>query len=291
MPQELDIRLKRASMHFHNPPLPQVIEAALGTFALVHVASGLARGKLTLADGRVAWSLSRKSRRGAMFLLAPGARFESETVSESTEAYVFVFECGVLWADKNMARLHLALPGGETQRLEMVRPLAAQEILVLRPFTEMICKYLWNARTQGMAQKSQWFFNALLSYMFVDHAAVLAQTRENYRSGGLKRLMEREDHKVKLGDMARMLGKPERRLRRHFKEEFGTTPSKARTADTMHLALYMIENTDLRFKEIAARLGMSSANYFSAFVRRNSGMTAKALRAVAQGDQPGTPRQ
>ncbi len=88
-------------------------------------------------------------------------------------------------------------------------------------------------------------------------------------------------HRVKLGEMARELNHSPSWLRTRFKEATGATPRTVKQAQTLHLAKYYIRQTKLPFRQIALRLGMSSASYFSYYVRHHLGKTPRQLRAAS----------
>ena len=88
-------------------------------------------------------------------------------------------------------------------------------------------------------------------------------------------------HRVKLGEMARELHHSPSWLRTRFEESIGVSPRTAKQAQTLHLAKYYIQQTKLPFRQIALRLGMSSASYFSYYVRHHLGKTPRQLRAAS----------
>ncbi|MBQ6925204.1 MAG: helix-turn-helix transcriptional regulator, partial [Kiritimatiellae bacterium] len=126
---------------------------------------------------------------------------------------------------------------------------------------------------------AQLLFQALFSTFFA-LKGVFA-THEGDATEQLEKLIEMKGHRVKLGEMARELHHSPSWLRARFRVERGSTPGKAKQAQTLHLAQYYIQQTKLPFRQIALRLGMSSASYFSYYVRRHLGKTPRQLRAAS----------
>ena len=283
-----EITFLNAYMHFHRPSFPTPFTPPAGTFGVVYVASGLLSGVLHLPQGLTAYRAPGRIGEGVMLLVPPGAVFDAVFNDAHMEAYRFLFSCDVIELDSSGMRYVLALPDGGSLRLDLVHRLSAHEVVIFRPVTEWICKHYYAKTVPGAHLRAQFLFQALFSTFFAIKGVFA--THEGDAAQQLEKLIEMEGHRVKFGEMARELHHSPSWLRARFKEAQGTTPLAAREAQTLHLAQYYIRQTKLPFRQIALRLGMSSASYFSYYVRRHLGASPRQLRRAAARDGRGFQR-
>ena len=274
-----EITFLEAHMHFKIPPFPTPFTPPAGTFGVVYVASGLLSGSLHLPQGFTAYRAPGRIGEGVMLLVPPGAVFDAVFNEESMEAYRFLFSSDAIGLDSSGMRYVLALPEGGLLRLNLVHRLSAHEIVLFRPVTEWICKHYYARTVPGAHLRAQLLFQALFSTFFAIKGVFA--THEGDAPEQLEKLIEMKGHRVKLGEMARELNHSPSWLRTRFKEATGATPRTVKQAQTLHLAKYYIRQTKLPFRQIALRLGMSSASYFSYYVRRHLGKTPRQLRAAS----------
>ena len=279
MARNPEIHLLEAHMNFHIPPFPTPFTPPAGAFGVVYVASGLLSGSLHLPQGFTVYRAPGRIGEGVMLLVPPGATFVSAFDEGCMEAYQFLFSCEAIGLDPTGLRYVLALPEGGLLRLNLVHRLSAHEIVLFRPVTEWICKHYYARTIPGAHLRAQLLFQALFSTFFA-LKGVFA-THEGDATEQLEKLIEMKGHRVKLGEMARELHHSPSWLRTRFEESIGVSPRTAKQAQTLHLAKYYIQQTKLPFGQIALRLGMSSASYFSYYVRRHLGKTPRQLRAAS----------
>ncbi len=285
-----EFKLIEAHMNFHVPAFPELLAPEEGKFVLVYVASGLLHGVLHLPQGVTVYRASGRTNESVMLLIPPGATFTSSFDSARMEAYHFLFSCDAIALDLNRMRYGLTLPDGNIQRLELVHRLTAHEVVLLRPMTEWICKYFYAHDNPGAQFKSLLFFQALFSVFFAIPGAYA--THENDEPAvRLQKLIEIEGHDVGIGAMFHELGHSPGWLRARYRERYKENPSVQRREQTLHLAKYYIRRTELPFNEIAKRLGMSSATYFSYYIHHYLGKTPREIRAAAQKRHVKKPRE
>ena len=215
------------------------------TYQLLFIASGLRRGRLHLPDGRNPYRVPPQGAEGLLLLVPPGADFTGVFAAEETEARVFSFRCPTLRPDEIRPRCLFTGPEGTVQAVDLAYRLSAYEVTILRPLSEE----LWMLSGPGLMN--------------------------------LEKLIETSPRGTTLEEMARALGHSTNWLRRHFESQLGRTPSSYRTSQTLHLARYYILRTQMPFKEICRRLGISSPSVFSRFIRQQTGKSPRALRAAA----------
>jgi AraC-like DNA-binding protein len=81
-----------------------------------------------------------------------------------------------------------------------------------------------------------------------------------------------------LADVAKGVGLNEYKLKRGFKELFGTTVFSYLTAQRLELAQKMLLDTDKTAAEIAFALGYATPQHFSEAFKKRFGVTPKAMR-------------
>jgi AraC family transcriptional regulator of adaptative response / DNA-3-methyladenine glycosylase II len=81
-----------------------------------------------------------------------------------------------------------------------------------------------------------------------------------------------------VGGLAARLGMGERQLRRLFAKHLGASPAAVARTERLHLAMRLIDQTDLPMTEIAAGAGFASLRRFNAAIRAAWGRPPTALR-------------
>ena len=281
-----EIELLKVHNHYHlNPPVPERNDSGGVTFWLLCLVSGMKSGAFLTPDGNAAYSVQPGGPcQAALVLLPPGSRAEARFAAIETEAFSYFFRCTELVWDATRSQTFLRLPNGSRQQMYTVRTLGAYEVVTMRPVFEKVITSFWAGNDDGAMIRAQLLFNGLFAHMFA-----IPFAREEYEympEQKLEKAIEREGHRVKLREMAAETGHSLRWVRERFRREYGTTPGVAKAHQTCHLARWFIENTEIPFKIIAERLGMSSANYFSHFVRRHFCTTPREMRKAAMRRAP-----
>jgi AraC-like DNA-binding protein len=88
----------------------------------------------------------------------------------------------------------------------------------------------------------------------------------------------RLDDPPRLADVARHVGLNEYKLKRGFKELFGTTVFSYLTAQRLELALKLLLDTDKTAAEVAFELGYATPQHFGEAFKKHFGTTPKAAR-------------
>lgn len=260
-------------------PPPPVLSPEDGALLLVYVASGMKRGTVVSPEGIELFRARDGIAGSVMLLLPPHCELHAEWSAQETEAYGFGFTWQGLEFDLVKRRFMVEAPGRRRQKVGMVHRLTAQEVVLLRPFTEWTSGNFFRRReVAGAELKARLLFPALLSF-FVEIDAAMMRRYSAPPLQQFEKLIEEEDHVVKLGEMAGKVGRSPRWIRGRFKAKYGLTPRDAKRDNTMHQARYLIGKSELPFKQIARRLGMKSAAYFSYYIKRHTGLTPKQLRS------------
>jgi len=256
---------------------PAEIAPEKGTFLFIYIASGMKSAHLHLADGRNPYRASGRLSESVMLVLPPNAVFISDFEMRTAEAFLFPFVCPDLHFDWIRPRLLLSCPDGSKQPVDLYRRLSMQEVAVFRPATEKASTYSLASPGSGRYLRGLFLFESLFSRLF----------SEDVREGDgnatpaqrLEKILESNPRGTTIKALAKQLGRSQNGLRKKFREIQGHNPQIFKTRQTLHLARYYIIQTKLPFKEIALRLGFSSASYFSAFIRHNVGRTPREIRA------------
>ena len=275
-----EIKLLEAR-RWHKSAPPETPFAAEGQdFLLLFVASGLRRGHLHLPDGRNPYRVPPQGAEGLLLLVPPGAEFKGVFSAVATEAHAFSFRCPALRADDIRPRLLFDGPDGAFQAVDLVSRLSAYDVTILRPLVEEMAMLAGPGRTWGASLKACCILFAILTWLFVG-----TESAADYLASpglSLEKLIEAGPRGMTLAEMARELGHSPNWLRRHFKSQIGCTPSNYKAKQTLHLARYYILRTQMPFKEICRRLGISSQSVFSRFIRQQTGKSPRALRAESR---------
>lgn len=279
-----EINLISEKMYWGKVELPPPrLSPEEGALLLVYVASGMKRGKVVSPEGIELFRARGDVAESVMLLLPPRCELHAEWSGPETEAYGFGFRWPGLEFDIVKRRFMAGTPGGRRQKVGMVHRLTAQEVILLRPFTEWTSGNFFRRReVAGAELKARLIFPALLSF-FVEIDAAMMRRYSASPLQQFEKLIEEEDHVVKLGEMAGKVGRSPRWIRGRFKAEYGLTPRDAKRENTLHQARFLIKETELPFKQIAWRLGMKSAAYFSYYIKRHTGLTPRQLRARKEG--------
>ena len=277
---EIEVFRVAVAMRKIPPELPPELAPGEGRFALVLVLSGLLRGELRLADGRVAFKASGRVDESVMLVVPPGGVFSSEFAVKATEAYVFEFACPALSLYQTRMRLGLKCGDGSRQALLLASPLSSYSAALTRPIAEHAHKELRWGDTAGKRLYSVFNFLALLSMLFVvphdmtywgNPAVVFLKGVEaNPRGETLK-------------EVSRRLGCSPGTLRRKVKaSEHGKTPGNIKMDQTLHVMRYYILRTTLPFKTVARHVGFRSASQFTHYCVRHTSKTPRAIRATGK---------
>jgi AraC-like DNA-binding protein len=93
-------------------------------------------------------------------------------------------------------------------------------------------------------------------------------------------LDEHLEEKVALADLCRLVLMSEAHIIRSFKKALGQTPYEYLLGRRLERAQYLLSNTFLTVKEIAARLQFADPFYFSNFFKRRTGLSPTAFRGT-----------
>jgi two-component system response regulator YesN len=100
----------------------------------------------------------------------------------------------------------------------------------------------------------------------------------------MRRMEERFDSDLGLGDVAAELGVSESTLGKRFKKVTGSTFVEYATMVRIRKALEMLADPACRVNEVAARVGMADSRYFSSLFKRYTGFTPSEFRKIAEGE-------
>ncbi len=144
-------------------------------------------------------------------------------------------------------------------------------------FTEL--HQIWSKKQVGYEHQAKMLFYKILYKMEQEWA-------EKKTSGG--RLAEVFDYihghftdeKLSVEHLAARCGMSDTYFRRLFTAEFGTTPLKYINALRLHHAKELLRSNYYTVEEIAELCGFNNINYFSFFIKKETGLSPLALRRV-----------
>lgn len=258
--------------------IPAELSPPEGRFTLLYVASGMKRGILRMADGRIAFAASGRLYEGAMVLVPHGAVFECGFAAGVAEAFAYELACPGLKLNRPRMRYAMRVGDGRAVAMGMSVALSTYDIAVLRPLTDRIFQASFSQKGGARHLQGCLFLQTLLGYF------ITVRDRVGYfddPANTLFKEIEAQPRAFKVREAAKRAGRTPGGLVKGFRKAYGKTPQHVKTAQSLHLAQYYIIRTKLPFKTIAARMGFSSASYFTQFVRRTTGRTPRALRAAA----------
>jgi two-component system, response regulator YesN len=106
----------------------------------------------------------------------------------------------------------------------------------------------------------------------------------------VRRVEERFDTDISLGDIAAELEVSESTLGRRFKAATGYTFVEYATMVRVRKALEMLADPACRVNEVAYKVGISDARYFSSLFKRYTGFTPSQFRKIVEGSPTDRPR-
>ena len=251
-----------------------------GRFALLAVLSGMVRGEMRLADGRMPFKTSKGYDGCAILLVPPGGVFRSKFAAGETEAFVFEFACPSLAAQPSRMRLGLQCGAGMVMSLFFAATLSNYDAAILRPTAWRAYKDIVVPGTDGRRLRGVINFMALLSQLFV-----VPRNMEYWGSPAvvLQKSIEANPRASTVIGMSRKLGCSANTLRRKFSERTpGMSPSDYKVEQTLHMMRYYILETTLPFKAVARQIGFKSASHFTRYSVRYLGATPRAIRAAGR---------
>ena len=247
-----------------------------GRFVLLAVLSGMVRGEMRLADGRIPFTTSKGGGRCAILLIPPGGILQSEFAVGESEAFAFEFACPSLLPQPSRMRLELKCGDGAALSLFFASTLSSYDAAILRPSVWRAYKDLVVHGTSGRRLRGVINVMALLSQLFA-----VPRNMEYWGSPAvvLQKSMEANPRGSTVIGMSRKLGCSPGTLRRKFSERTpGMTPSDYKLEQTLHMMRYYILETALPFKAIARQIGFKSASHFTRYSVRYLGVTPSAIR-------------
>lgn len=97
-----------------------------------------------------------------------------------------------------------------------------------------------------------------------------------------RRVVQREMKAIlSVQDLAQSLGMSRSHLSRRFCEETGSSPSDFLREERLRRARFLLRNTDMAVKEVAASVGVSSEQQLCRMVKQFCGMTTRELRQLS----------
>lgn len=248
-----------------------------GRFALVLALSGMVRGELRLADGRVPFKATGRAGEGVVFIIPPGGVFRSAFETETTEAFVFEFTSPALSIQPSRMRLALKCGDGTIQSLFFAAMLSNYEAAILRPTAWRAYKDMHDPGTAGRRLCGVIHFLALLSQLFA-----IPRNMEYWGNPAvvLQKSIEANPRGSTVRGLSAQLQCSTSTLRRRFNERTpGMSPSDYKIEQTLHMMRYYIMKTTLPFKTVARLVGFKSASHFTRYSVRYLGRTPSAIRA------------
>ncbi len=114
------------------------------------------------------------------------------------------------------------------------------------------------------------------------HRGCIAQDVAQKVAGAIIYMSEHLDEPLRISDLARQAGLSADYFTELFRMQTGTSPREYRQLLRMHKACQLLHGTDLKLKEIAARLGYQDPFHFSRTFKASQGESPTAYRGKAR---------
>jgi len=108
--------------------------------------------------------------------------------------------------------------------------------------------------------------------------------RDDLAGYAMRRVEERFDTDIALGDVANELRVSESTLGKHFKRVAGCTFVEYATMVRIKKALEFLADPGCRVNEVARQVGIADSRYFSSLFKRYTGFTPSQFRRIVEGD-------
>ena len=144
-------------------------------------------------------------------------------------------------------------------------------------FTEL--HQIWSKKQLGYEHKAKMLFYKILYEMEQEWA----ETKSSAEGGKLAEAFDYihghfTDQKLSVERLAARSGMSDTYFRKLFAAEFGTTPLKYINNLRLHHAKELLRSDYYTVEEIAERCGFNNINYFSFFIKKETGMSPLGLR-------------
>lgn len=131
-------------------------------------------------------------------------------------------------------------------------------------------------KTPSVHRDAAILFHRMVSQLSIKAGAVTHRPEPVSRA--LNFIEQHLEHKVDLDDICRAAGRSRSWLNQAFKTHFNVAPYEYLIRRRMEVATFLLRNTALPVKVIAARLQFADAFYFSGFFKRRYGASPRAFR-------------
>ena len=152
---------------------------------------------------------------------------------------------------------------------------------MLSLFTELFHKYKSEKLTDKLDVKSL-AFKILSSFIATSHkeVKVLLSDSDEKISGILAYINQNLDRHISNTELSELCYQHPNHFVRFFKKHTGTTPQQYITERRVQMAKRLIEQTDLKFSDIAERVGFCDAPHLSKVFKRFYSLTPQECRKI-----------
>ena len=112
--------------------------------------------------------------------------------------------------------------------------------------------------------------------------------RDDLAGYAVRRIEERFDSDISLGDVAAELRVSESTLGKRFKRVTGSTFGEYATMVRIKKALEFLADPACRVNEVACKVGIADTRYFSTLFKRYTGFTPSRFRKIVEGEDTGS---
>lgn len=207
-----------------------------------------------------------KVQKGQFMLIQPGY-WHSYTPSKETgwEEYYIGFDGPVL--------SHVA---HEIYKINNINHLKTNHSDFASPILELMLQY-----GKGNEADAHTILKALLMHLMTHIRLDLKATNASTETLFFKARQYMEDNiskKISLDDIANHLGVSNSFFRKEFQKESGIAPATFLGRVRLQTSKYMLLSSNYSIKEIAAKCGFTTSDYYCKFFRDNTGMTPSEFR-------------
>lgn len=249
-------------------------------FILIVIGSGVKRGELRLANGKVAFTTSGNPLSSYILLVPPGGSFDGTYVEKQMELVYFKFSCPTMTFDSLRSSLLLTMDDKSSVFFHMAKSLAVSEMSVIREDVRVCARCFWETSTyEWLRLPAQFAFQNMLTSMMVFPEGVFTSPSSSSPAVRLKELIDNAyDFDWKLKDMALHLKYSVKYLHREFLKEFKMTPKEYREKIRLQAMKQLITESKESLGEIAKRFKMKNQSHLTAYIKRETGKTPSELR-------------
>lgn len=138
---------------------------------------------------------------------------------------------------------------------------------------------IWSKKQFGYEYESKMLFYRILFEMEREYSRQQPSLANEKLSAALRKIHKEFTHgNLRVEDLAKMCGMSDTYFRRLFVQEFGLTPVKYINRLRLEHITEMLQSSYYTVEEVSEACGFNNVNYFSLFVKKETGMPPSVYR-------------